>query len=413
MHKHRTRTGETIFYATRAELEAASHYRPEAGGRRGRACCIAHGGDNPSALSISWETGWAECYTRGCRIRVTDHPDVHLPRELRSHDASVRRSMAPPRVDIPQHDLRDLHDRLRAMLDTWAAALPGSPGTAYLDRRGIPLNVANRLGIGWATTGPLAHRVVFPLTGPDGIPTSATGRAIDDRTMPKYRTLPSNDGYAKTLFNGGAIAQAKTSGEPLVIVEGHLDATACITGGLPLTVALGSVAYARPEHFAGVAGVILALDADEAGQAARRALAEELLIGGVGDVRSLPAAALAGCKDLGDYWQAHRALPPLLAALAAGTTPPADDAHQLDAMSWCDRWRVEAIRRYPHLRTPDLSFSLKAEALALAAELATAGQAEIAAFAGDLVGNEDTMTPEDRLAAWYALRAALDMLPAA
>jgi len=229
MRERRTRDGRTLYEMSRAELEYLPGYHPEAGGRRGRACCPIHNGESTTALSINWESGWATCWRCGHDafvIRVTDHPDARPFDRGNRPRRAVARSTAPPRADTPQHDHGDLHDRLRAMLDTWAAALPGSPGTAYLDRRGIPLNVANRLGIGWATTGPLAHRVVFPLTGPDGIPTSATGRAIDDRTMPKYGTLPSNDGYAKTLFNGGAIAQAKTSGEPLVIVEGHLDATA-------------------------------------------------------------------------------------------------------------------------------------------------------------------------------------------
>ncbi len=49
-------------------------------------------------------------------------------------------------------------------------------------------------------------------------------------------------------------------------------------------------------------------DADDAGQAGRRALWLDLIARGI-EVLVLPAAALDGVKDLGEYWQRHRTLP--------------------------------------------------------------------------------------------------------
>ena len=100
---------------------------------------------------------------------------------------------------------------LAAAIDTAAERLPGSPGETYLAGRGVPLNVDQALRIGWATGGKLAGRVVFPLCGPDGLATSAIGRAANDHTKPKYKALASDDGYVKTLFNGGAIAPPPSS----------------------------------------------------------------------------------------------------------------------------------------------------------------------------------------------------------
>jgi len=85
---------------------------------------------------------------------------------------------------LGEHDRAALRANLATALDTVVERLPGSPGETYLAGRGIPLDVAQALRIGWATTGMLAGRVVFPLCGPDGLATSATGRAANDHTKP-------------------------------------------------------------------------------------------------------------------------------------------------------------------------------------------------------------------------------------
>jgi hypothetical protein len=220
--------------------------------------------------------------------------------------------------DLVVHDLDALQANLERAITGAMDALPGSPGQRYLESRGIPLDVALSLGIGWARQGGLAGRVVFPLSGPDGHPTSAIGRRIDDTQRgPKYLALDSKAGFVKTLFNGVAIAWARRTGHPLIIVEGPLDAAACVAAGLPLAVALGSTSYAYPEHFAGLSTVLLALDGDDAGQAGRRALWPELSGRGI-EVLSLPVSALDGCKDLGEYWQGRRTMPVQLMARAIG-----------------------------------------------------------------------------------------------
>lgn len=433
MREHRSKSGALVYFATRAELEHLKGYRGN--DRRGRACCPIHGGDNPTALMIDWETGWARCYACGdaWAIRVEDHPDAWKS----GNDSKRSHTMNPPQSQekrysearsdpqgIP-HSSDALRDGLLRAVATAAEALPSSPGAAYLAERGIPIDVACELGIGWGTRGALAGRVVFPLSGPDGIPTSATARRIyetENQRDPKYRALDRKAGYVKTLFNGGAIGHARQSGHPLIVVEGPLDAAACVAAGLPLVVAIGSTSYAHPDHFAGLAMVILALDADKAGQDGRRALWLELVARGV-DVLLLPADALEGCKDLGEYWQQHHAMPPQLVArsigphqlpMRAAPRPAYLDAGEVDLSGLPTREeikrRAEEAHRMLALSVDDLSAALRAEAEALTLELA-ANPSDVAAFLADLLRNEHMLGAEDRWAAWQALKNAMATSP--
>jgi len=449
MREHRAKSGKLVYYATRRELETLPGYRGN--DRKGRACCPIHNGDNPTALAIDWETGWASCWSCGdaWSIRVEDHPDTN-PVPNRYQSAPRNASTAPRRDDAGAHDARPgEHDRaaLRANLataiDTAVERLPGSPGETYLAGRGIPLDVAQALRIGWAMVGTLAGRVVCPLCGPDGLATSATGRAANDHTKPKYKALASDDGYVKTLFNGGAIAQARRSGHPVVVVEGPLDAAACVAAGLPLTVALCGKSYKHPGHFAGVSTVILALDADAAGQEGRRRFWLDLMARGI-DMLVLPASALDGAKDLAEYWQRHRALPGQLVARATGPhwqgtighpmegdtphgTPPDESVHRSNPMDAGNPHGCESIHAHDTVprvtigelrrqlaahglvmppRPGELPADLKAEAEALAIEL-NRDPNVLAKFWADLHQREHQLTREDYIAGAYAVWLAV------
>lgn len=362
MHEHRTPDGKTIYYMSRADLERLPGHKGHGDTYRSR--CPVHGGDSFQAFTIDYATGWGHCFKCGdaWSLRVTDHPETKLPKDhpdyrpadhkrntppptLESLAAArnARKPQTPPRnapgspqaVDSPQNDpvpMNDARKRLQAQIPAAMDALPGSPGAAYLEARGIGLETARALQIGWSTRGDLANRVILPLSGPDGIPTGATGRAIRDGHNPKYKALATGKGYQKHLFNGGAISHAKRTGHPLLIVEGPLDAAAAYAAGYPLTVALGSTSYRHWDHFAGVHRAILLLDNDPAGIDAR-GRAYTALQEYIDDVRVFTPAALQtileGAGDLGDYWQRYRRMPPIIAAMmigphrhAAGPLPP-------------------------------------------------------------------------------------------
>jgi hypothetical protein len=428
MREHRAPSGRLIYYATRDELERLPGYRGR--GDRARACCPIHNGDNPDALSIDWATGWATCWRCGkdaFSIRVEDHPDAHAP-HLTGGYAPERPRIAPRRDErrrsepSPALPAPDIAAALKQAIATAADRLPLSPGITYLAGRGIPLDVAQSLRLGWSPAGKLAGRVIFPLTDPDGRATSAIGRLpYDPKTKRerKYDTLEKEQGYVKTLFNGAAIAQARRSGHPLVIVEGPMDVAACVAAGIPLAVAICGKSYAHPEYFAGIQTVILALDADEAGQQGRRALWLDLTARGV-EVEVLPTAALAGCKDLAEFWQRYRTMPAWLAARVIGphclqaadirtprqTSKTADiSGHSTPATVSGEDPASDEYGR-DRLITPDeLPDALKAEAEALALELAHDTRAWLQ-FCYDLERNGSTLTAADRGAADYALLLA-------
>ncbi len=205
--------------------------------------------------------------------------------------------------------------------------------------------------------------------------------------------------------------------------------------GLPLTVALCGAAYAHPEHFSGLQTVILALDADDAGQSARRALWLDLTARGV-DVLILPATALDGAKDLGEYWQRFRAMPTQLVGRVIGPHMQRATGHPMHAgapharaaesePSWHEgtpmtsqgwpiieelQQRTAEYQRYSMMTPSDLPADLKAEAEELAIELADDLDA-LGQFWADLHRREHLLTADDRRAAHYTLQLAIESWP--
>lgn len=377
MHEHRTADGKVIYYMSRADLERLQGYRGH--GDRYRARCPVHGGDSFQAFTIDYATGWGHCFKCGdaWSLRVEDHPDTILPKghpaytpgrspqnpkPPQLHTNRPPANQTPPQTAPESPQSLETLKRLYRAIAGATGALRGSRGAAYLESRGIDLQTALDLDMGWTTRGDLANRVVFPLSGPDGLPTGATGRAVDDHTKPKYRALAADKGYRKYLFNGGAISQAKRTGHPLLIVEGPLDAAAAYAAGYPLTVALGSTSYAHWDHFAGVPRAILLLDNDPAGIKAR-ARAYEALQAYIGDVRVFRPDALAtvleGCNDLGAYWQRFHRMPPAIAAAIMGPHmhPAGSPARPGDG----EQSRVNSGPDHPQATEPQNDNPMKAE----------------------------------------------------
>ena len=414
-----TKAGESLVLVTRAELEAAPGYRAK--GTRARSSCILHGGDNPTALEIDLDTGWANCHTRGCRARIVEDDRIDAYRGSRPASSPAPRRTPPPDPGEPVR-LANLARGLEAA----AAALPGSPGERYLASRGFSLELAQAHGLGWI---PLAggwdidgsgkrvmrERVVFPLHGPRGELMSAQGRAIDPATEPRYYTLPKSFAR-KGWFRGGAIATARATRRTLWICEGPFDALALLAGGVECVVACLGVKDARPEWVMGVERIVVAFDTDTAGQAERLRwlLAAQAL--GI-DGAMLPAAALEGCGDLADYWAKHRRLPALVeqaiaAERASGPELPAlepelDEAPRLEAPGSPEsapgradgRMSLEAaLAACEGLHDPDgdLEWFARTQGRRLAEE----GPDAIAAYRGEIRGEVEALPAGLDVAEW-------------
>jgi hypothetical protein len=99
------------------------------------------------------------------------------------------------------------------------AALPGSCGDTYLQQRGIPLALAQQLGVGYAAPGTWPHaardwrsgRVVFAQTTPDSCEVNLYGRAVGTaEQVPKAKRhdhLPGVKGY----FNAAVLCSVRES----------------------------------------------------------------------------------------------------------------------------------------------------------------------------------------------------------
>jgi hypothetical protein len=147
--------------------------------------------------------------------------------------------------------------------------LPGTPGADYLMRRGIPRDALERL----ATPDTMryledwfGHRaVVFFLRGAlKGFDVAAHGRMIDDTAKPNKRS--AGDIRAGAYWTPGAYrAYVAEPAEPLIITEAPIDALSLAAAGMT-AIALCGVALREwaPEAFAGKR-VLLAFDADKAG----------------------------------------------------------------------------------------------------------------------------------------------------
>jgi DNA primase len=165
------------------------------------------------------------------------------------------------------------------------AALPGSRGAAYLQQRGIPLTLAQQLGVGYAAPGTWPHaardwrggRVVFPHTTPDGHVVNLYGRAVGTaEQVPKAKRhdhLPGAKGY----FNAVAL---QAGPGPLWVCEGAFDALALLAAGVPRVAAIFGVQGWRWDWAREVRDLVFALDADAAGQQQWRQLARQAALRG-------------------------------------------------------------------------------------------------------------------------------------
>jgi DNA primase catalytic core, N-terminal domain len=342
-----SKTGKPYYLVTRAELEHLPGFRSSAGGKA-RAACPFHGGDNPQALEIDFEQGTAHCYTRGCFARIVETADGYGA-PLRPHMRPQPENLIKPNNPARAMPAAETIAKLAAAFERARAALPTSPAVAYLARRGIALELAERYGLGWSTAGSLANRLIFPLSVPDGTITSASGRTLSDSITPKYLNLGEKVGYVKGWFHAHAITRSRETGAPVYVCEGVFDVLALLSGGIETATAIVGKKDPRltpwlAQWVSGAPGVVLCPDEDDdgGGRAAYEKAARELMLFIPAIVA--PRGYLDDCKDLGEYWQTHRALPPVLAELIFSPAPaqgspyaPESDERPLDDSHLSDR----------------------------------------------------------------------------
>src|SRR5499427_3044537 len=145
-----------------------------------RALCPFHRSDRQRSLRVQVHSGRFVCFACGAwgymetaraqwreerqrqatfqrpparrqRVSHRRQPPPRLPRPPAA--AARQRAADPPASQTPVPAQPDLAQQLTA----FQAALPGSRGATYLQQRGIPLALAQQLGVGYATPGTWPH----------------------------------------------------------------------------------------------------------------------------------------------------------------------------------------------------------------------------------------------------------------
>jgi len=220
---------------TEADLAACRPIVGE-GGHVLRALCPFHGSDRQRSLRVQVYSGRFVCFACGAwgyMATARERWRAEQPRQATFQRPPARRQRGPhcrpPPPKLPRPPAaaaRKLYvdplaprapalgrPDLAQQLAAFQAALPGSRGEVYLQQRGIPLALAQQLGVGYAAPGTWPHlardwrggRVVFPHTTPDGGLVNLYGRAVGTaEQVPKAKRhdhLPGAKGY----FNAAAL----------------------------------------------------------------------------------------------------------------------------------------------------------------------------------------------------------------
>ena len=381
---------ETDFVAV-----ASEHMALKRQGRRWVGLCPFHAEKTPS-FSVNAEEGLYYCF--GCQasgdvitfVREVEHLDF-----VGAVEALAARAGIQLRYDEAAGSERRRHkvlqDAMEKAVDFYHDQLLSGPASAaarrYLrDGRGYDGDIVRRFRIGWAPedwdglsralglsddvlrdTGlgfvnsrgrrqdAFRARVMFPIFDPGGRAVAFGGRLLPDTRVegPKYKNSADTPLYSKhrTLYGLNWAKAGIVESSEVVVCEGYTDVIGMFLAGVPRAVATCGTSLADG-HFRLLKNfarrVVLAYDADAAGQAAAEKFHEwerqfEMDIA----VAALPAGA-----DPGDV---ARADPPALRAAVEGALPFMG-------------FRVERVLGAADLSTPEGRARAGEAALAVVAE---------------------------------------------
>ncbi|MDQ6927184.1 MAG: DNA primase [Actinomycetota bacterium] len=292
---------------------AGEHVALRKVGRRYQGLCPFHAEKTPS-FSVNAEEGLYYCFGCGAKgdvitfVREVQHLEFAEAVEMLAGRAGIQVRYDDAAVSRE----RQRHDRLveamRAAVDWYHERLLSAPDAAaaraYVRSRGYDGEMVRTYRLGWAPddwdalcrhlklpvdvlrdTGlgflnrrerqqdAFRSRLMFPIFDVRGDPVAFGGRSLPDGAPPKYKNSPETPIYSKRRVLYGlnwAKAGIVESGE-VVVCEGYTDVMGLAAVGVRRAVATCGTALAD-EHFRTLKNfarrVVLAYDADSAGQAA-------------------------------------------------------------------------------------------------------------------------------------------------
>ena len=205
--------------------------------------------------------------------------------------------------------------------------LEGTPGATYLEGRGLDPHQAHLAGARYSPSWHGRPAILFPLRDAKGALVAAHGRHTDDRDNPKAHTDGSRSIGA--FVTPGALEET-----PLVIVEGPMCALTLAQAGIPALALCGTDGPEWLPRRAAFQRVLLALDADEAGDKGATKLADALESLGARCERLRPE----GAKDWNDLLTSAGAdtLRATLAPVIAAREDALSERGQALAVKACD-----------------------------------------------------------------------------
>jgi DNA primase len=309
----------------------SEHTRLKRSGRTFRGPCPLHGGEGPN-FSVDPAKGFYKCFVCGEGGGVftfyMKHLGMTFPDAIRAVAERVGVEIPDERQTQPVEDPNRHFYELNTFAAEWYRKQlwdgdEGREPRAYLERRGIGREAAERYGLGWAPEQWSAFRdaatragyrdewllelglakarkdgrepydafrgrIVFPIEDVGGRVVAFGGRILGqvEEHTPKYLNSPESPVYHKgqTLYGLGWSRSAIRREECVLVVEGYMDYVSLAAHGVSHAVApLGTaLTQEQAELIARYTGrAILLYDSDKAGLRATFRSGDELLRAGV------------------------------------------------------------------------------------------------------------------------------------
>jgi hypothetical protein len=257
-----------------------------------RFCCpLCHGDrvkdSSHRSLAVSLESGVWFCHR--CKARGVLSEFVRgTGGALTYRNQRVRSKFALPAPGKPAKDLHfeganyDFSDEVGRLV-----SLPGTRAGFYLQARGLPVELADRMGVKFSPSFLGVKSVVFPMFDYNQSLAGAHGRACEIQS--NWRRTIRAPGTSRGVFGTGCASETW-----LVIVEAPIDALSLELADLS---AIATIGTSCPEWLSdrlAFKPVLLGHDRDEAGEEAAVSIARVLKGMGAEPLRLRPPA---GCKD--------------------------------------------------------------------------------------------------------------------
>lgn len=276
---------------TLAEVEAFDPNPTTSAGRRRFACLLCR--SDGQHLAVDDDTGRWRCWRCQAYGIVKEH--WHAQGEAAALSAAVAFGSAAESSGAATRMAERRQaatTRLTPKDESWwrrycesSLPLAGTPGEVYLAGRGIPLRVAELHGVRYGRRFLQAREcVLFPFVDRERKKVVAVNARYLDGNTTRDKTQTAGPRSQGAVWSPGALAH-----DPVMVVEGPLDALSLFTAGVPALALVGTAGtHWLPDACVGK-NVAVALDNDEQGDAASVRLATQIAAAGGRPYRCRPS----------------------------------------------------------------------------------------------------------------------------